>query len=424
MNDIRWTGRWYGIVGFVLVVFAAGILADRPSLLLSAVVGIVFITYSLVSRIPPVSLAVERTVSDPTPGEDDEVEVTVTVRNVGDRFLPDVRLYDGTPDFLTVTDGTARCATALRPGDETTFSYVVDVTWGVHGFGPITVVARDAFGAREFTTTVATETPTEISYKGGRAELPVPSPGGRHVGRHVTPDGGTGIEFHGIREYQPGDSPGRIDWRSLALTGEMSTIEFSEERAATVTLCLDARPSVRCSADENQPHAVASGVRTAQVLLPTLLDWNDAVGLAAIGPEFCWHPPGRGESHEIRIRELLATHPAFAVRPPDERLEADEIERQLDNFRHRLGVEDLIVLITPLTDDTIADFALSLASSGHAITVFSPDVTGRETPGGRLTRVERANRIHTLLQSGVKVVDWYPREKPWAAIRNSGEWSA
>lgn len=419
MTTVRRTRRWRGVVAVALFAGAAGLLFKRPDVLLLSVVGIAYAAYPQVPTTPSVSLDLDRELDTDGPTDGEDVTVTVTVRNTGST-LADVRIVDGVPPMLSVSDGTPRHAATLRSGASTSFSYSVTATQGTHRFEPATVVARDVSGGTEVETEVAAE--TTIECVAAVPEVPLRQQTRQHVGRLVTDDGGSGVEFHRTREYQRGDDMSRVDWRRFARTGELTTTEFREERAASVVLCLDVRESAfRASGDE--PHAVAYGLAAAEQVRAALEDTTDAVGLAAIGgDEPCWLAPGTGRDHSLRVQQRLATHPALSPYPPEE--SSNDHEEALTHLRSRLGPDTQVVLFSPLLDAGAVSVAMGLEASGSSVTVVSPDVTTDDTPGGRLARVERANRVTTLREAGIRVVDWLPDDPLGTALVHAEErWS-
>lgn len=58
------------------------------------------------------------------------------------------------------------------------------------------------------------------------------------------------ISFHAIREYQPGDSPRHIHWRSTAKTGTLMVRQYEETRRSRIALFLGASPSEFATDDE------------------------------------------------------------------------------------------------------------------------------------------------------------------------------
>jgi uncharacterized protein (DUF58 family) len=235
--------------------------------------------------------------------------------------------------------------------------------------------------------------------------VPLREQGTRYAGQVATGSGGEGIEFHATREYRPGDPPGRIDWNRRARTGELSTVEYREERAASVVVVVDARPAAHVAPSMDAPSAVDRSVDAAGRLCAALLDSGNRVGLAALGPEELWVPPASGRDHRTRLRRALATSPVLAPVPPTERT-SNEGWRWLDG---RLPQGAQVLLLSPLVDGYAATAARWLEVRHHPVTVVSPDATGAETPGRRLARVGRAIRMTDLRSAGVSVVDW-PRD--------------
>ena len=406
MADVEPTHRWRGIAAVALFAGTVGLVAKRPDLLLVAVVGVVYAAYPRVTSPAAPELSIDRSLSDADPLHEEPVEVTVTVENTGSSFVPDVRIVDGVPPMLSVVGGTARHAAALRPGGSTTFSYTVEAVHGSHDFEPATAIVRDLSGANELELQVSAD--HAIECQSLVPTVPVRERTRQHsFGQIVTDEGGSGIEFHQTREYRRGDTMSRIDWRRYAQTGELTTIEFREERTASVVLCLDGRPAAYRGAGDDEPHGVAYELSAAEQLLSALLDRRLYVGLAAIGREFHWLPPNTGEGHAPETRRTLATHPTLSVRPPNGDSPSTAMaNQQVSELRKHLGRADQVLLITPLTDEFMTETAIELEEAGNPVTVVSPDVTTDASVGGQLVRVERRQRIRSLRESNVRVVDW------------------
>lgn len=445
---VRRTRRWRGIVAVALAALAIGVLAKRPSLLLVSGVGVAFAAYPRVTDAPEPRLAVERRVTPESPDAGERVAVTTTLRNEGQSALFDCRVVDGVPPMLEVTGGSPRAATALRPGEEVAVTYDVEARQGRHRFRPTTVVARDASGTREVETTAVESTTLECS--AGVPAVPLRGQSRHRSGHLVTDDGGSGTEFHRVREYEHGDSTSRVDWRRYARTGELTSLEFRAERLADVVVCVDARPAAYRAAGADEPHAVAYAVEAAERLLDALFDDGQRVGLAAFGRARCWLPPGSNRSHRDRLRRRLATDPAFDLQPPapevstrasgrvdggvaDGGAEAGDadgdggdrepLERQLATIRAHLTPRTQVLLLTPLCDDASTRVVQSLEAGGAAVTVVSPDVTAGETVGGKLAALEREARLSALRNAGVPTVDWDPDRRLGAALAAAERWS-
>ena len=415
------TERWLGVAGAALALVGLGVLVREASLVLVGAVGVGYAVYARAGDAPTPTLAVTRSVSDATPAPGDEVEVTVRAENVGSATLPDLRLVDGVPPGLAVVDGPARVATALRPGTAVEFRYTVRAARGEHEWEPVTAITRDAAGGRERTTTL--DAPTGIACTpelSAGGDLPLRGLTTVHHGRVPTDVGGAGVEFHATREYRRGDPLKRIDWNRRARTGELSTVELREERSATVVLLIDAREPAYVAPDPDAETAVEASVAAAGQAFSALLAGGDRVGIAALSPLDCWLPPGSGTVHAARGRETLATDPALAPTPSDERFYRS---LWLRRFRRRLPADAQVLFFTPLVDETAATLARRIDAHGHLVTVLSPDPTATGTAGERLSTFERRQRLRTLRSAGIRAVEWRDDSFPVAVAAATRRWS-
>ena len=403
---LRETRRWRGIVAASLFAGAVGLLSQRASVLLLAAIGIGYAAYpKIVSTPPEPEISVERVLEPSVPAVGESVDVTVTVTNEGDRWLPDVRLVDGVPALLSVEGGSPRHATALSPGSSATFSYRLKAKFGRHRFEPMTVLSRNLSGSLERRTSCMEPTIIRGASPGSSTVLRRVT--GFLSGQEPTDAGGNGVEFHRTREYRAGDPRNRINWRRVAKTGELSTIDFREERAASVVLCLDTRT-------EHSAEGLAYSSIAADRIAAGLLSEAHEVGVTAFDTPSVWVPPSVGSGHLTRIRHALDTEPAFgagvsqkitdggAVRPALEK----RTDVATDSLRSRLGASAQVVFLSPLLHDGVVSAAKTLEVTGHPVIVVSPDVTAQETLGQRAAALERSVRLRKLKQAGVPVVDW------------------
>lgn len=402
--DTRQTNRWFGVTGVALVIAGLGVMMSRPSLLVVSLVGIWYGMYYRVFDPPEPDLEIERQLSDPLASPGSDVRVKVSVTNVGDSFLPDIRLVDGVPPAISVTTDEPRRATALRPGQTATFTYTIETRRGHHLFDPMTIIVRDIAGANE--VEYEAEVPSILHCdpeEGSLPPLPLRQLTRNVTGRVETRQGGSGLEFYATREYRPGDALNRIDWNRKARTGELSTLEFREEQAATVILVIDVRPEAYVAAPDQEIPAADIGIDAAADVFFSLLDAGDRVGLTTLGERDCWLPPGLGTDHRASGRILFGGHPSLGPKPPTEHISVDYQRWQLE---HRLPMDAQIIYISPFADDGAERYATMLDARGHLVTAISPDPTGRETPGQSLATVERSLRLRRLRDRGIRVVDW------------------
>lgn len=403
----RETGRWHGISVVALGSVGVGVLLEQPGVLLVGVVGLWYAAYARVHDVSGGGLSVERSLDgeEPSPGE--PVDVTVTVRNDGERLLPDVRLVDGVPGALSVVAGSPRLGTALRPGEAAEFTYTVEARRGVHEFDPLVALVRNVPGAAEYERTVTPERPTAITcvpqLEPLSVSMPLRAANTRYAGTEATASGGDGTEFYATRLYQPGDEKSRIDWNRKAKTGELSTLLFREERMTTVVLVVDVDGTAYAAPEPHAGHAVDRSVEAAGQVFATLEGEGHLVGVAALGRADCWLAPGTGTTHRARVQDLLATHPALASVPPEGRENPIRARRLL---RGRLPAGAQLVVFSPLGRPSVVRAIRGFEAAGYPVTVVSPDATADGTPGQRLARVGRRVHVTDLRGDGIPVVDW------------------
>lgn len=403
------THRWWVVAVLTFALLALGILTTARSIVVLSLPGVVFLTFARATDTPSATLEIDRELTPPDPAPGETVDVDVTVRNHGDEAIPDVRLVDGVPAALEVTDGTARSAGRLRPGAELSLTYAVEAIPGQHAFDPATALVRGYGGATERAMTVEADEEIRITCTPTLTGVPLEAQTTLLTGDIPTGEGGAGLAFHGVRDYVRGDPLSRVNWPRLAKTGDLTTVQFQRERAATVVVVLDQRAAAYYARTPADRHAAMSCVSAADRILSTLLQGGDRVGLAAFDDEFVWLTPGVGTAHRAKLGYTLATEEAFRYDPPavpELTIDPDHPPVDLDPLLARLPADAQVVFLTPLLDDGVTDACLRLDARGHATTVVSPNVTTDGSPGRRAARFQRRIRLRRLRQAGLRTVDW------------------
>ncbi|MFB6118155.1 DUF58 domain-containing protein [Halosegnis sp.] len=422
----RRTDRWTGIAAVGLFAVAAGVLFTQAGLLLVAAVAVVAAAAARFATPPAATLAIDRRVQPTDPAPDDPVTVTLRVRNDGDRTLPDIRVIDGVPGPVQVTEGSPRLATALRPGRTAVIEYTIAGPAGRHEFEATTVLVRGYTGAweRELSLTAAgddwLQTRPRLA-ETDTVDAPLRPHATPYAGRLTTDTGGAGVEFRAVRDYRPGDSLSRVDWRRLARDDDLATVEFSRERAASVVLVVDTRTAAHVGGGVGRPSAATRALSAVPAVAASLLAAGDRVGLASFGPQPAWLAPGAGDDHRARLRRLLGDDPAFAPTPSEAPFLASV---RLAALRTRLPAGAQVLFCSPLADEYAVSVARRLDAAGHPVSVLSPDPTDTTTTGHRLARLERRVRLSRLRRAGIRVIDW--AEEPLAVALQTARrrWSA
>lgn len=462
--------RWDVALAATAALIGTGVVTVRPVLVVAGAVPMLFVVVGALSTVPEVdSLVVDRSLSASTPAPGDRVEVTLTVRNTGESAMTDVRIVDGVPGSLAVTDGSPRASLALRPGDESSLSYTVVARRGDHAFRTPVLRVRSLPATVRRTETV---TPTGASALTCRLlvdEVPLRDETTGQVGSLATETPGVGLEFFATRQYRRGDAARRIDWRQFAKSRTLTTVQYREQRAAQVVLVVDGRDPVSQRRAPGHPDGAELVSYAADRAFTALRGAGHHVGVLAVGLDpddvdtvlpsdsfgIPWVEPGATPEVTARVRSVLQAtadaHPdrrprdATSGRPsdgPDVRSRESSpvaggadtsASPRADGGRRggsdptddavavldRLTANTQVLLLSPLVDDEVVDLGRRLRAGGYRLTVVSPDVTDAETTGQSVERTRRALRLRELRRVGASTVDWDPATPLHAALSSA-----
>lgn len=431
-RDRRWN---VGLAGTLVLVVVGLVYAD-PLLFAAALVPLAYVVFGALSSLPSdADLTVERTVTPSSPAPGERVRVSLTLENTGEATLPDVRAVDGVPEELAVTDGSPRVSGALRPGATATAEYELVALRGDHAFDDPLVRVRTLAATHVLTDRLAASGATTLACHGVVSETPVTTATNR-VGTRTRPTGGEGLEFHSTREYRSGDPKSRIDWRGYAKRGELTTVNFTEERSASVALVVDGRAVSRVSSRPGFPtgtelaayaaertfvglRAAGHDVRVtalglddqsvpeAVTVTPDGLPWVDSTASGNVRAQAtALFEAVRATAAQRKNRDAASTagrdrrarHPA-----------ADGGDSLVTRLAARLPTDTTVVVFSPLLDDDPAALATDLGRRGYDTLVVSPDVVGDATPGQSLAGIQRRVRLRRL-DRVVTAADWDPAD--------------
>jgi len=196
--------------------------------------------------------------------------------------------------------------------------------------GPLTVERRDPFGLFRRSQRLAADLTLWVHPQVHPARpLPVGSVPDFEGRRAELARGGT-MTFSSLREYQPGDDPRRIHWKSTARTGTLMVRELVDTTEPTTTVVLDTRS-------------------------------------AALGPEVF--------EHAVEVAASVANAAILAGRPARLLIPGEDSARLAEDGAHSLL--DRLAAVQQNTDDpTALLFAVERAPAGGALVV----VTGAREP--------------------------------------------
>lgn len=429
------TRRWESLALAALLLAALGVFFRSQLLISLAVIPVTFVAYGAVSREPALSVDVDRELSPERPIPGDTVSVELTVTNTGETTIPDLRVVDGVPADIGVSDGSPRGGMLLRPGRSHTIAYTVSARRGVHEFEPVTLLAYTASGTTVRREEVAVATSLEC--RRPIEELRLGDETSTLIGPIPTEDSGSGIEFYAVREYQPSDARNRIDWRRFARSGELTTVEYRKDRAASVELLVDTRPiSARSAAAPSEPPAIEYSAYAAELCYHALAENGHRVGVGIYPSDVTALRIGAGSRHETEARTLFEEHEAFDAEHASEHSatndggwrskrkslrpevnDTQEKDEAVTTLLSELPGYAQCIVFSPLLDDRMNGVVNALGAHGHETMVVSPDITASGSVGGRIAAHKRQIRIRSLREANVRVVDWDPKEALSTVLR-------
>ncbi len=392
----------------------AGIAAVRGEFIALALPLVVYLLAGFLFAPDEIKLDATRHLSAERTSPNSDVIVTVTVTNRGSR-LEEVLLEDVVPADLNirVTSTTLGAGSPSRhlirlPKDSSfTFAYTVSGPRGAYRFERVRAKVKDHLAV--------TSREVQVEAKGQLFVFP-PVMRLRHVAIHPRRTrvyagtiparaGGTGTEFFGVREYQPGDSPRVINWRASAHEQEvLYSNEFQQERVADVGIILDGR--LRTNEFARGHSLFEYSVQAAAALTDALLTQGNRVGLLVYAAFLRWTLPGYGKIQREKILHSLAH-----ARPG-----GSDVFSDLQHLPTRLfPAESQIVLVSPVHEDDLMPLVY-LRAQGHQVLVVSPNPVKFELSylpknrnvelAGRVIHMERALLLQKVQRAGIQILDW------------------
>jgi uncharacterized protein (DUF58 family) len=152
------------------------------------------------------------------------------------------------------------------------------------------------------------------------------------MGDHASVYQGAGVNFVGLRDWQPGDRISSVDWAQSSLSNfsPLVTRQFDQDSNAIVVAVADASLSTRCGMD-GAPIAAAIARAVAAVGLSAVF-FQDRFGLIAFDHEFrqiAAAPPRIGRGHVVFCVDLYGRASRLAVDPDEHREITATIEGHL-----------------------------------------------------------------------------------------------
>ncbi len=260
---------------------------------------------------------------------------------------------DTLPPFLESEETPEFVLPALWPGQRVRLSYRARARKrGAYRLGPLSVVVSDPFGV--FPRTAA------VRAIGEAVVYPRPVPLDGELGRSALSARGdamgerarsyeSGLDFYGIRDYEPGDELRRIHWPATAHHGRLTVIEFDRGASDNLAVVLDTNAGTEYGSGVDTTLEV--GVRAAA----SLVHWAVATegrGFIAVdsaeGPH--WLEVDRPD-REYEALELLARAGADGSMP---------VSALLQWAGRRVPGGATVCVVTAAPDEELPDVVASL----------------------------------------------------------------
>jgi len=401
-------GSWTYAVPSIVALSFIGMVSGRIEFFVASIIPALLLFFSSFSREPEQEdLEVERKISDEAPSPGQEVKIELEVKNTGGTTMTDLRLLDGVPEGLKVTDGSPRASLAVTPGNTKFFSYRLVARRGSYVFDELKAEFRGG-GPNSKGFELEASGDEKIQCRTELQEVALRDETESQTGDLVTSEGGSGIEFHSLRDYKSSDPLSRVEWKHLAKTGDLATKNFREERSGKIIMLVDARKVSDRKAEKGHPTAVDLSSYASRRVLQSLMKSMHRPGLVVPGVDYS------------DMTETTDSHLLPFIRPGTSRKTIQKIEQTLTDIQkaEKKNEEDLksvlyqvlppdcqLVVFTPLLDDELLSAIKVLDRHGFSSTVVSPDVTYSDKPGARLASIKRDLRINELRKIA-PVIDW------------------
>jgi len=380
-----------------LLALVAAVLTGHAALVLLAAPALGAL--ALLPRRRPAELTVAVTRSGSRCFEGEEVTVTVTVDAAPplDEIVIELEIAPQT----ALAGASPRTQTFLRAGRASAQWVIRPDRWGRHSPGTVRITGRA--GALQTSRRIELD-PLEVFPRPNRMRPRwVPAELLRRIGEHTGRAVGEGVEFAGIRLYQPGDQLRDVNRAVSIRRGQLHVNQRAAARAADLVVMIDAFGPVDDRAGPVSERTLDLAVHGAAALVTAYLRVSDRAGLVVLGGLLRWLGPAAGDRQFYRIAEMMlaARYDSF-VTPDVGRIP-----------RTALPPGTLVVVFSPLLDPRGFGAISDLRQRGFPLVVV--DTLRDEPPPGtradarlalRLWRLDRTATRTGLRSLGIPVLHW------------------
>jgi len=394
------------ICGLIL----SALVVRNGRLLLLAIPFLVYLLLGIVQAPGEIALFAHRTIDKRSVVAQEQIQTHIVIENRG-KTLINLYLDDPSPPSMTVLDGQVQQRLSLTAGEGTELNYIFRAERGLYSWTAIHARAADPFGLFEveqelpaFGEILVRPLPMQLRHVPLKPRFTLHAPG-----PISTQLAGSGIGFLGIRDYRPGDSLRRLNWRLAARhPHKLFTNEYEREEITDFGLILDARRLTNTDAMEEA--LFENSIRVTASLSELFLKEGNRVALLVFGKTMASLFPGYGKKQLNLIMRNLALA----------RLGSSFPFEYLEYFPGRLFPSRSILVVLSAVGSRDLETYARLRAFGYDVLLISPDpvdyVRQMLPPArvnnlaARAARVERLIQLKQLMKLGVKVIDWQVNE--------------
>lgn len=353
-------------------------------------------------------------------GEESSIQASLSVQNQGQATLQ-VCLHESLQDGMKVTGGELSRRVELRAGESAALQYTFTAARGEFSWQSVHVLVSDPLSLVQSELSLPAGASIQVRPQGRRFKAirfrphsTLHSPGSIPAGL-----GGSGTDFFGVREYQPGDPLRRLDWRLTARhPHKFFSKEFEQEEIADIGLILDARQGSELRVGA---HSLFEACLEATASLAEMfLHQGHRVSLFVFGETALNVFPGYGKTQLQRVLGCLSKARVGT---------GNRALASLDFIPIRMfPSRALLIVLSPLSPADRSLF-LRLRAYGYQAVLISPDPIDFASPNlardraGKLAiraaRIERRLRLNDIAQMQIPVIDWRLDEALFPLLQNA-----
>lgn len=392
------------IIALIFASVILGLASLQRDVMILAIPLLVCLFVAILQRPDDIKLTVTREISPDYAPQGTPITVKLTIYNQG-AAIDELSLWDILPEGVRKIEGKASAVGYLESQGRMELQYTVEANRGEYRAYETRVYVRDFLGLFESTHIYQTSPRLLIHPRYPKLErIKIRPPQTRgFAGPIAARQGGSGIDFWMVREYQAGDPQRQVNWKLAARSDqELYTNIFEQERVADVGIILDSRQ--RVNVVTAQGSLFEYSVCAAASLAENFLDDGNRVSLLIYGSGLGRVFPGYGRFQRDRILKALAR-----ARP-----EVNFALESLSSLPTRFfPAKSQIVMVSPLISEDIPTIAL-MRSHGYAVMIISPDPISYESgtlhdftsQAYRLAYAERELILRQIRHTGAQIVNW------------------